>query len=242
MSSILEALKKLETESVEEEPGRTTSGGADAGQPPPAPAAGPRGSGRSVLYFALGFLAAACVILLVFIQPVRRTPEKSVPAPRAPAPMKETPPPAGHAPSGEMDPPGPSATAAGPPDQPAVPSPTALRKETLPERPAAPRKETPPAAVAPLSKPSAGPDRSSRAAPGSAVEAPAAESVLKLQAIAWSEDPGRRIAVINGRIVHEGQSMDGKTVDRIGKDTVVLRAGEKAWTLEFKREEAAEPE
>ncbi len=229
MSSILDALKKLEAESVEEEPGRAPRGGENGSRPRSAPAGSPRGGGRSVLYFALGFLAAACVILSIFLRPAPEAPKKSAPAPRTPAPKMEIPPPTGPAkrgaPSRTTDSPGPSETAARAPAPPASPS------------PAAPRKKRPAKTDAPLSKPATVPDRTPRAIPRPVVEPLAPVSELKLQAIAWSEDPGRRIAVIDGRIIHEGDSLGGRTVDSIGKDKVVLRAEEKSWTLAFRREE-----
>ena len=58
-------------------------------------------------------------------------------------------------------------------------------------------------------------------------------SNLKLQALAWSEEAERRMAVINGSIVHEGESVDGYLVLKIRAEDVVLRKGGKSWRLEF---------
>jgi len=60
------------------------------------------------------------------------------------------------------------------------------------------------------------------------------ETGLKLHAIAWSSDPQKRIAVINGRIVREGESIEGFSVTHIGAEEVVVREGEKAWKLVFR--------
>jgi len=58
-------------------------------------------------------------------------------------------------------------------------------------------------------------------------------SNLKLQALAWSEEADRRMAVINGSIVHEGESVDGYQVLKIRAEDVVVRKGGKSWRLEF---------
>jgi MSHA biogenesis protein MshK len=60
-----------------------------------------------------------------------------------------------------------------------------------------------------------------------------ADSKLKLQALAWSADDARRMAVINGRIVREGESVDGYQVMQIREEDVVVNDGGKSWRLEF---------
>jgi len=59
------------------------------------------------------------------------------------------------------------------------------------------------------------------------------DSKLKLQALAWSADDARRMAVINGRIVREGESVDGYQVMQIREEDVVVNDGGKSWRLEF---------
>ena len=59
------------------------------------------------------------------------------------------------------------------------------------------------------------------------------DSKLKLQALAWSADDAKRIAVINGRIVREGESVDGYQVMQIREEDVVVNDGGKSWRLEF---------
>jgi type II secretory pathway component PulC len=43
-----------------------------------------------------------------------------------------------------------------------------------------------------------------------------------LNAIAWDENPDQRLAVINDRILHEGDLVGGATVLRINPDHVVF--------------------
>lgn len=59
------------------------------------------------------------------------------------------------------------------------------------------------------------------------------DSKLKLQALAWSADDARRMAVINGRIVREGESVDGYQIMQIRQEDVVVSDGGKSWRLEF---------
>ncbi len=59
------------------------------------------------------------------------------------------------------------------------------------------------------------------------------DSKLKLQALAWSDDAVRRMAVINGRIVHEGESVDGYQVVKIRAEDVIVKEGGKSWRLKF---------
>ena len=57
---------------------------------------------------------------------------------------------------------------------------------------------------------------------------------MKLQAITWSKDPQKRIAVINNRIMRQGDVVSGYRIDTINQDDVVLSdAGEK-WKLLFR--------
>lgn len=58
-------------------------------------------------------------------------------------------------------------------------------------------------------------------------------STLILQAIAWAPEPAKRIAVINGSVVREGETLEGFTLMRIRKDDIVLNDGSKTWQLAF---------
>lgn len=59
------------------------------------------------------------------------------------------------------------------------------------------------------------------------------QTKIDLQAIAWSEDPKSRLAVINGLILREGESIDNVIVMHIGKDAVVFIKGEEGWKQMF---------
>ena len=62
---------------------------------------------------------------------------------------------------------------------------------------------------------------------------PMTDSKLKLQAIAWSNDATRRMAVINNQIVREGGMVDGFSVTHIRRDDVIVNDGAASWRLEF---------
>ena len=84
-----------------------------------------------------------------------------------------------------------------------------------------------------LVEPAAAAAEKSSAEPAKPVYDRVQDSKLKLQALAWSADDARRMAVINGRIVHEGESVEGYQVMQIREEDVVLSEGGKAWRLEF---------
>ena len=60
------------------------------------------------------------------------------------------------------------------------------------------------------------------------------ESGLQLQAIAWSGDAKSRMAVINGHIIREKESIDGTVVRYIGKDYIVFENGAEVWRQMFR--------
>ena len=60
------------------------------------------------------------------------------------------------------------------------------------------------------------------------------ESKLQLQAIAWSSDPKSRIAVINGRVLREGGSVERVLVTHIGKNEVIFKKGGEEWKQLFR--------
>ena len=57
---------------------------------------------------------------------------------------------------------------------------------------------------------------------------------LKLQAIAWSHEAAQRIAVINGHVVREGESVEGFSVNQIRREDVIVNDGTESWQLEFR--------
>jgi hypothetical protein len=59
---------------------------------------------------------------------------------------------------------------------------------------------------------------------------------LRVHAIAWSPQPAERMAVINSRVIHEGDSVEDFTVMVIRPDDVVVREkGKGVWRVEFGR-------
>lgn len=58
-------------------------------------------------------------------------------------------------------------------------------------------------------------------------------SGLKLQAIAWSSDSKDRIAVVNGRILREGSSIEGVLIIEIDKNDVSFQKGGEQWRQKF---------
>lgn len=63
-----------------------------------------------------------------------------------------------------------------------------------------------------------------------------ADNRLKVQAIVWSSAREDRMAVINSRILHEGDSVDGFTVVSIKPDDVIVREkGAGLWRIRFGR-------
>jgi len=56
---------------------------------------------------------------------------------------------------------------------------------------------------------------------------------IEVQAIAWAGDPKSRLAVINGLILREGESIDNVIVMHIGKDAVVFKKGGEGWKQMF---------
>lgn len=105
-----------------------------------------------------------------------------------------------------------------------------------------PRDASPPAPVAtrpaparsPASPPER-PDKSRQDAPRAADDALSRldESKLKVMAIAWSGDPSRRLAVVNGHIVKEGETVDGFSVTQIRKDDIIVNDGGRSWRVEL---------
>ncbi len=59
------------------------------------------------------------------------------------------------------------------------------------------------------------------------------ESKLKVMAIAWTAEPSRRLAVVNGHIVKEGESVEGFSVTQIRKDDIIVNDGGRSWRVEL---------
>jgi len=56
---------------------------------------------------------------------------------------------------------------------------------------------------------------------------------MKLQALTWSREPNKRIAVVNNRILREGETVSGYLLVTINQDDVVLGQDGKTWKLLF---------
>jgi hypothetical protein len=57
---------------------------------------------------------------------------------------------------------------------------------------------------------------------------------MKLQAVTWSRESHKRIAVINNRILHEGETVSGYLLVTINQDDVVLGRDGRTWKLSFR--------
>jgi hypothetical protein len=57
---------------------------------------------------------------------------------------------------------------------------------------------------------------------------------VKLQAITWSKDPQKRIAVINNSILRQGETVSGYRIEIINQDDVVLNDRGQKWKLLFR--------
>ncbi len=56
---------------------------------------------------------------------------------------------------------------------------------------------------------------------------------LRIQAIAWAPVAPDRMAVINNRVVREGYTVDGFSIETIGENEVVVREGDMRWKVLF---------
>lgn len=63
---------------------------------------------------------------------------------------------------------------------------------------------------------------------------PLTDGRLKVHAIAWSPKVEERMAVVNNRVIYEGDSVDGFVVVAIRPDDVVVREKERGlWKVVF---------
>jgi hypothetical protein len=67
------------------------------------------------------------------------------------------------------------------------------------------------------------------------VESLPAEVGFALQAISWSEQPDRRIAVISGRILKENEKVEDYTVIEISRNDVIFQRQGQRWRLGFRK-------
>jgi hypothetical protein len=154
-------------------------------------------------------LAAVALVALVAFTLRRSSPPPAAGRPEMPvAPAEATPRPSAA-----------TADGPGPPDSPA-PTPPPARRSTVPSTPAAAR-DRPKAPVPAVDDTSGSATRP---------ESPSREP-LRLNAI--SERDGRAVALINDRLLFEGDSFDGVRILRIGEAEVEVEVGGKRRVLRF---------
>jgi general secretion pathway protein B len=234
MSSILRAMKKAEQTAAA---GRFSGARADHG-----PAAGAEAPRRPRIFprhtaAVAAFLALAAALWggIYFSRPVQ-TPEIT--------PAVDTPRPAARQPVAGGQRSGPLREAAPPPAAPLKGAGPALPPESseahnaraagVPQMPAS---EGRPAG---LPEPGAAPVPGDRVAPPAAADgaggppaAPAKRPALTLEGIVWSNDPKGRMAVINGKMVREGDLILGVRIQTIGENDVAVAADGDRWTVRF---------
>ena len=62
---------------------------------------------------------------------------------------------------------------------------------------------------------------------------PNGQEQLSLQAIAWAKNPIKRMAVINGKILRQGDMLDGTAIHQINENDVVLTKDGYTWRVLF---------
>ena len=216
MSTILKALKKLETEASPEP--------AEAATPKSTPsrlALGTRGiqTKRRVIVTISGciLLGVAWVGFRLFFSPA------SAPlAPDRPAPDDSTPDSGSTLTNAVKNKPKITKPAVPPPSR----APTTTDDAVSSDRPPSAAKENKPI---PAENPPQHPTPAPRPADIQIFNDPR----LQLQAIAWSEQAEDRIAVINGALVREGGQVKGVAIIQIGVDEVVFEEGGRRWKQKF---------
>jgi hypothetical protein len=74
------------------------------------------------------------------------------------------------------------------------------------------------------------------AAPDIAIKPYQGHTPIKLQAIAWSDNPTQRLAVINNTIAREGQWIGDILLVRIQPDKIIFQKGSERWELRFRHQ------
>lgn len=248
MSSILKALKKIEATGVPEEPSGLKAPYESQALPWSKPGARWY-TRRDVLWvLAAVFLAAGAAAYYVWsngsppsqtagvAREVRSPLPPGQAAPPAPQPAKPIPaPPPAPAPRPAESVDDPSAAGAqaktAPPVQAPPPSSRIRPRDgggtaATETRPQSAQRSTPAQDRAPATRPAG-----SRTPEDSLSRLE--ESKLKVMAIAWADDPARRLAVVNGHIVKEGESVEGYNVMQIRKDDIIVNDGGRSWRVEL---------
>lgn len=220
MSSILDALKKVETES-----GRQL-GADDANAFSPRQALRRQLSTGPRIRTWMRVLPVCCLLLVAGLYYWIAHQSSSNPVSLVVAHSQ---------PSGEMAlPASPVVDPFAPPAKMALPVP-----HVAPVKPVVPPRISPPPLPEPVVSPPSFPEPAVSPIPQPADHAPPVPELapfpqdggLTLQALAWAPSPESRFAVINTRIVREGQQIEAVTVVRIEPEQVVLRQAGKLWQL-----------
>lgn len=234
MSSILRAMKKAEQTAAAD---RFSAAGTERDPPPGAEA--PQGAGvfprRTAAAAVLLVLAAALGGGIYFSRP-GQTPGLT--------PAVDTPRPAARSPVAGGQRPGPLPEAVPPSAMPLENTGPALAPQSpaVPEGRVAGGPQTPASEGRPAGppQPAAAPVAGDRAAPAAAADgapvSPAASAkrpALTLEGIVWSDDPKERMAVINGKMVREGDFILGVRIQTIGENDVAVAAEGDRWTVRF---------
>jgi len=231
LSSILNALKKVETESAAAETVQIRSGRLKLRR---GVERHPRRSiGWAILVCAILLLAAGAWLMRHFSKAPVTPPVKSyriAPAPNhAPAAVQRARAgrravvarPAGRSPRARQQAPARRSAKA-----PAAPVPKRAAVQ-------APKAKHPPSRPAPAT-------RAPRARPKKGLP-PQPQAVFKvsghgltLQAIAWDPNPQKRFVVVNSQILHEGQGIDGKVIRQIQREAIIVGQGNANWKIIFR--------
>ncbi len=246
MSSILKALKQLESESDAQRPAaglpgawrdRPTTGGA------PPPSRFRKINRRLILGAGIGIGIVVLAVVFLFGNPVPESPDSAPVAYRVSAPVPpQPPPPAESSQTIQRTLPGTNSLpqsvgkVPAPPGAEPPPAPQTLPQQgsDLSERAAAPKPPEARRTIAVANTPQRRPLPQARA-PETAPQptAPRApersDPRISVQAIAWSQEPAQRMAVINGNIMLEGESVEGIQVKTIEKDGIVFTEAGRWW-------------
>ncbi|TWJ19253.1 hypothetical protein [Geobacter argillaceus] len=229
MSSILNALKKLDAEKAARLSGQVEISRAILTEKPSR-------SGRRMPVLVIGssvLLAVAVLAGSMMLWHGRSTPSagkllaNAPQLPAQPAPVKATPSPQPAARPSSTVPATPATVVtrrplAAVPSPPPLPTPTAQApRQTSPT----PQRQVP---TAPISKPLPGPNAPpqtpvetvARPVPAPSAPHPHAVPALRVSGIAWQKDSASRLAIVNGQPVGLGVDVGGATVDEIFPDRV----------------------
>lgn len=224
MSSILDALKKAERESIADREGKPPW--------PPVLSAQSRSRHRSRRWWLpLGVIVGCGAVAAVFWMVGQ--PQAPLPAPPEPtasalrtiqespaAVVSEAPPPRG---SNAENAPGLAANQALEAEVALPLLPVSEETEAAAAPPGAPEGEGPAGALRPSSAPTPSGKKKFRSDPR-----------IALQALVWAPEAAGRFVVINNRLIKEGGTLDNIVVLEINRDEVLLSEGAERWYQPFK--------